>query len=338
MASTCLIFSESGLGKTSNCAYWAKYIYEKTRKKVRYISADGGGWQPLQPLINAGLVEPLSLIGVPQPHYVLRKLSKGWWPDEVTPEGHWVGTKMIEVPKAKLAEEFGGFIFEGLTSFSDLLMRHFAGKKLAESGAFAFKEGEGEGVEQFGSAARDHYGFVQNEMLGFLVRIGGLPVSRALCTAHEAQAEDEDTKKPIRGPALAGNKGTPRVAKNVGEVIHLEGFVQNILDPQTKKPVLDPLTGQPLTKPLIRGYFTPHADVTFPNIIYKACKARVEPSMMPKLLEKYPGGFFESTIGPEGSGIDAFLRAEDELLERGTDEVRRWMESLQPHSEEGPKI
>jgi hypothetical protein len=84
MAKTVVIFGDSGLGKTTNAGFAAKYIYEKTGGRiVRYICADGGGIRPIQPLIDVGVIEPFYLAHVPNPLVVLRKLSQGYWPERI---------------------------------------------------------------------------------------------------------------------------------------------------------------------------------------------------------------------------------------------------------------
>ena len=47
--------------------------------------------------------------------------------------------------------------------------------------------------------------------------------------------------------------------------------------------------------------------------------------MIPELLKKWPGGYFEPTIH---SGLDEFLRFEDELLARSSDRERKWKEEI----------
>lgn len=337
MSDTLVLYGDSGLGKTTSASFFARYIYEKTGKKLRLISADGGGWRPLQSYINAGIVEPLSIVDIQRPNatpglqipyevYVLRKLSKGWWPEHVTKDGQWLEGKLIETPKPKLLSDYGGYIFEGLTSISDLLLAKLRGIKLSMAGAISMKIED----EAVGSNAQDHYGFIQNEMVDFLIRVKGLPFPSEyptiLITSHEATAEDDDTRLPIRGPGLAGKKGTPRVPKAVGEMFHLESFSKPVLGVDGK-PLMDTLTKQQVTRMGVRAYFQNHPDPLFPTITYK-CKSRMESTQMERLLEKYPGGYFECKVGADGGGLDIFLSVEDELLERGTDEVRRWMEAL----------
>ena len=95
MANTVVAFGDSGLWKTTNAGFAAKYTYEATGGKVtRYISADGGGYRPIQPLVDAGIVEPFRIVEVKNPLVVMRKLSIGYWPDRLV-DGRWVGEKLL---------------------------------------------------------------------------------------------------------------------------------------------------------------------------------------------------------------------------------------------------
>src|SRR5712664_596051 len=56
-----LLYGESGVGKTENLGLAALYVWEKYGKISRLVSADGGGWKPLQPYIDLGIIVPLSI-------------------------------------------------------------------------------------------------------------------------------------------------------------------------------------------------------------------------------------------------------------------------------------
>ena len=59
MARTGLIYGESGTFKTTQIGTLARYIYRRTGKPIRLISADLGGWGPIQQEIDAGLIIPV---------------------------------------------------------------------------------------------------------------------------------------------------------------------------------------------------------------------------------------------------------------------------------------
>src|SRR5215831_10885 len=88
-----LFYGESKVGKTSQLGLAAAYIYSVTGKPIRYVSADNGGWRPIQPLVSAGIIEPISLIGLPTRRLWMwiRKLAQGGWPAKVDSEGYIEG-------------------------------------------------------------------------------------------------------------------------------------------------------------------------------------------------------------------------------------------------------
>ncbi len=63
-ANTHLIYGESGTFKTTAIGFFAEYIWRKYGKRTRLVSADGGGWFPVQKYVDAGIIEPYSVSGL----------------------------------------------------------------------------------------------------------------------------------------------------------------------------------------------------------------------------------------------------------------------------------
>lgn len=316
MANTAVVFGDSGLFKTSNAGFAAKYEYEKTGGKiVRYISADGGGYRPIQPLVDAGIVEPFRLSDVRNPLVVVRKLSTGYWPDRLE-HGRWIGERFLP-PTPDTWDRVGAIIIDTITSIADLFLEDLRDKHRSISqdviGRFVEED------EKFCASPPSHFGFVQREMLARIRSFAALPVDRVVFLAHEAKGEESDSRLPIRGPALVGTAATDRLPKEVGECIHFEGYAEEVetLDPATNTKVKR-------TNTRVRAFFTSHPDPRIPAVLYK-CKPRVPAEMMPELLKKWPGGFFTPTIH---SGLDEFLRFEDELLACSSDRERKWKDEI----------
>ena len=51
---TLVLYGPTGTRKTVSIGDFAKYIYEKTGKKTRLLTADGGGWGPIQDVVKCG--------------------------------------------------------------------------------------------------------------------------------------------------------------------------------------------------------------------------------------------------------------------------------------------
>src|SRR5690242_7976715 len=120
-ANTYLVYGDSGVFKTTQVGYFAWYIWRTSRKKLRLISADGGGVAPIQRYIDAGIIDLSAIAKVDvirqSPLSLLRKLAKGEWP---ATNGDGI-TKMAPTTPEEW-ESIGGYAIEGLTSIADLLM------------------------------------------------------------------------------------------------------------------------------------------------------------------------------------------------------------------------
>lgn len=314
MAKTTVIFGESGAWKTTALYHAASYLYKKHRKKIRMITAEE--WNPpFGSLVDAGIVDlveftPQICQGEPFPAFV--KLMRGNWP--VMKDGKM----MLVGPNDPLNDikNVCAYFIEGLTSISDVFMTDCRekGRKMSEEVIGKFTEG---GIN-FGQTNRSHYMLTQNTVLERFVDARILPVERVIFSAHEAKGEDTDTKEPIRGPGLAGKAATDSVARKVGSMIHFEQY-------STEKQV--PMQGGEklmVIENKVRAFFVSHPDTKFPSIKYK-CKPRLTPELIPDLMKRFPGGYFEPTID---GGLDLYLKAEDEIEERAAEIKKKWKDEV----------
>lgn len=329
-------YGKSGTHKTTQIGFIARYIYEKTGKPMRLVSADGGGWRPILPEVEAGLIEPYSIRNEPNPTFILHKIVEGWWPTEIK-DGLRVGKQLSQTS----IEGIGGYAFEGVTTISELMIDHLAGKKLGMNPAYSltmsssgetisssekgdlkdkkFDSGEkliddkGKELSNVvsGAYSQDHYGYVQKTVIEKMVMSWDLPVELVVWTAHEAQGEDEMDRTTVRGPALVGKKGTPKIGRNVGMLIHCEPtMVEKII----KKNNVD----IKMEVAEVRYHFMAHPDKIVSKITWEA-KPRIPSTLMPELLKVYPNGFF---VPSYTEGLDRYLRVEDDLLEKGSNDAK----------------
>src|SRR5687767_2250686 len=207
-AKTTLVYGATGTFKTHNVGLFARYMYEKTGKPVRLISADAGGTEPIEEYIDTGIIQPMYVVEDPDLLGKLVQLCRGYWPDS----------------KGKLSKEgldnISAYAFEGITSISQLLMTHFAqkGQKINEDVVGKFTE---EGIS-FGANPKSHYGFIHNQIYGMLADLGCLPVERVLITAHEGKGQDDFNKQLVYGPASVGQAATSRIPPYVGDLFHFD--------------------------------------------------------------------------------------------------------------------
>jgi hypothetical protein len=329
-----LVYGESGTGKTSLIGSYARYIYEVTARKygtgmrTRLITMDGGGWDPINPEIEAGIIEVLPLINNTHILTTMDALSQGFWPDlsKVALEGGYLAPEALP----KLTEwqrpanmDFkaigvGAYAIEGLTSFSYAIKRQLEkkGPPMGEKASYAYTEATADGTpgsKYFGSN-RAYYGFIQGRALDILPKFASLPVERVLWTALESIGEEDG--QTIIGPKTAGKAITADVPAFVGQCLHLESYVKE------KVKVQEVEVKVPTIKQEIRGhrmYFRAHPDPVTGRL--HKCKARIPPAKLPELMEEYPGGFVELT--PEG-GFDKYLHFVDKLEAAGIGGLSSW--------------
>jgi hypothetical protein len=299
-ANTILVYGETGTFKTSNVGRFARYIYEKTGKPTRLVSADGGGWMPVQAEIDAGIIQALRIVEAEQPLPLLRKLGQGYWPVD----GRLVLGGL---------EDVGAYAVEGLTSIPMLLLRHLVktGRKVSEEVIGKFTESievDGKKVEEsFSAPSRSHYGFIQNFVLDMLASFRALPVERVLFTAHEGKGSDDITNQMVYGPATVGKAITDRLPSEVGDLLHFYAV-----------PV-----GTPKSRLEVRCYLDKHPD-TQTQILWPA-KTRLQPEQLAEFTSKWPDKYFPLTLE---QGIEAYLRFQDETRRTTGATAADWKASI----------
>jgi hypothetical protein len=360
MARTGLIYGESGTFKTTQIGAFARYIYKKTGKPIRLISADLGGYGPIKLEVDAGLVIPWRVSTIDNMLPVIRKLSKGYWPtvkekDSALPDPNDPGKKLkvqyldLASPTAKTWEEIGGYAVESLTSIGDAEMANLVatGRKVAEEIVSEWEETvmvDGQPIkEKFGAPARAHYNFVQNAIYSLINAFSSLPVEYVLFTALEAKSEEED-RTTIYGPSIAGKKATPKAPSWVGDCIHHDSYHVETIVPSFMPDGITPKMAPPdspgakpkqatekVSQTFVRGYFMRHPDPK--TQVNHPAKPRVIPNAWGKLLERWPGGFYTPVPGDItkeefAHGFDWLLEEEDRLADMGHDGIMSWKEKV----------
>lgn len=311
------IYGETGTYKTTNLGFFAEWIYKTTGLPTRLVSGDPGGYRPIQDYINAGIIEPISLLQFKNPMAAMSAFCKGQW---LEPDKKSGMMKFVDAKPGEIEQKVGGYAFEGLTSWCDLMHNSLRdkGPQIGEQPSYKFVDVDQESgarLETHGGN-RSYYGFMQNRVYDLLIATNALPVHRVLWTAHESEFSEDGAR--AYGPGVAGVKASPKVPSWVGGCIHFYNVVtdgakiEGAKNPNVKDKVIE-----------VRGYFRSHPDL-FTGGIYKA-KPRVPAHLIEKLMEKYPGGYF--TLRPDG-GYNDFLDTEAELLAVGTDKRTTWKKGI----------
>lgn len=323
MARSGCLYGNSGNRKTSQVKGLAHYIAKKIGKATFLVSADGGGWSPCQPEIDAGMIIPYRIDTATFPMPLMAALSKGYWPKDLQ-ETQPAKINMVPVDW----ERIGAVAVEGWTSISSVVMRYLPDAGISVGGEDRNKLGgftqpiivNGQPQQMhFRSNTRGDFGFVQNQLYGLVMNWNSLPCDYVLYTALESKTEDDD-RSTTYGPAIAGKKATNLSASWVGDLIHAHDY--NIERPIQGK---DPKTGEARTEILleaeVRFYFKKHPDpatgIPFP------AKPRVTPEKIGELEKIFPGGYFRSE-----DGLQKYLEVCDQLAaeQSQSDPLRKWRE------------
>lgn len=289
-----LYYGASGTLKTSNIGKAALWAYKRFNKPTRLVSADGGGWQPIESLVEAGIVEPWMLRGSSNLIETIDKACKGYWPaDPENPHSQLLSPfsigyrgkcpKCSEVltsrepktprtcPKCQTStamqmiretnpgndlSKYAMVCYEGLTSFGDAMMSHLQATKasLSQDPSYVWTDG----ATEYAGGNMTYFGFVQQRLCEFVASTNSLPVEKVIWTALESKGEDEVTKSPIMGPAIVGKKSTGKAGAWFGNMLHFDTVMaggQAEADPKVKsESALVPITTE------FRMYLRPHAE------------------------------------------------------------------------------
>lgn len=249
-----LFYGSTKTTKTSQIGRAAQYFFKKTNKPLLLYSADNGGWDPIESLVEAGIVEAQSIRHIPYAPEAIDKLSQGWVYDATATSKPW------RAPDPKFWAKYSSVAFEGLASIGEWMMDYFSmsGLKLGMSQSFTkVKIGETE----YSGLGQDHYGYVQGHLLRCVVNSSSLPVERVIWTSLETKAKDSITNDSIIGPSLVGNKKIDRAGQYFGNMIHLD-----LLESTSKIKVGDKDVEMVATKPVmfLRHHQDPSTKLTIP--------------------------------------------------------------------------
>jgi hypothetical protein len=319
-----LLYGDSGLGKSTNGKFFAMHQYEKTGLPVRVVTAEDSSKLIFDPLEKAGICQCLHLS---KPNFVvdvMMGLTRGLWPKN---NAWMIGDKWLpEVWEPVKAGECGGYVFEGCESIGELELQKFtdAGEFSDRNDSVLLASGG-----KLMLTAQAQYGKVQQLMLQHIRQSGMLPVDRVMWTAHETKGSQDGII--IRGPSVVGSAITDKIQKYCGTLLHIDGikgrdgkitrriyFERHADENKIGAQEYNESRGNTTIK---KVRFV-QADANTAAIFYPA-KTTIPSEQVGKLLEAFPGGYFDP--GTEyGQGLDKFLKKEAELLSNQTDVFSTW--------------
>lgn len=342
MARSILWYGPTGSFKTTQNGFLARYVYEKYGKITRILYTGASDGALTRPEEEIGIVESFRLGLRQNPLPMLRLFARGYWPKVVTLNG--MRKIQMQEPTAETWEKVGCVILDSLSMAAEEGMRDTVdkGKPMAQDPVTPFVESidvvnsHGQVTskdEIFAAPAKAHYGFGQNLGVGIINALSSLPCQIVGFTTMEKKADEEDAsgRQTVYGPEMPGKVLTPKVGGLVGDLIHFDQYfvpaLVDDIDEATGKPRLDPVTKKSkqatILLPKTRAYFVKHKDVKS-GIDFPA-KPRLHSSQFPKLLERWPKGYFEPTLQ---GGLDEYVRFLDDLEAGATEKMKAWREEM----------
>ena len=302
-----MCYSDSGVGKTTQFRYFARYVWEKYQLRSRMICLDGGSlWECVQDYIEEGFVDALQVPVTPDynPFAIMKKLGRGEWPENgvilaPTPFLETVGAQKVQRYKTNTkwnpwgpeqTSTIGLIGTDSLTGYSSAFM-YDASVKNIRSGSDANPTTRNEEGETSGSNTISHYGDAQNEVKNYINAIVALPVPFAYFTALAGGGtEKEDgVKRPCLGPQIAGSAATGELPKLVTNCFHLEA------------------EGNGLQR-VVKAWYEQHPDTQLAKLEWKAKASSLLPEQKMEWVRKNPQGFFKLSLE---RGIRDFLDFKD---------------------------
>lgn len=202
---TVLLYGRTRSGKTTQIGELAEYVFKTTGKRTRLYTTDRGGYDPIRPYIDLGVIEVVEQ-GDSDPWVFLNKIVRGFIRDE---RGKWVAGKN---------DDIGLWAFESLTAHSDNLMNSLAlkaadGLNVGGTANVNFNvSGDGETMK-IGGNNMSHYNVVQTRITEEVWQSQKLQGQFVLWTASAAKDDDPNASGKVLGPAVCGKALTTEVPR-----------------------------------------------------------------------------------------------------------------------------
>jgi len=301
-ASCILGYGDTNTWKTTNLGRAARYIFEMFGMVCRMPSADNE-YDTVANEINDGLIEPFSLVAIPNPFGVTKKICEGYWPEVVNGKLIMKKTPVVDgyMINAK-GQRIGGYLVEGTTTIAELLHQDHInkGRKIGEDlvGKFDDQVETDKGLEvaTFAKSAQSHYGQVQDYVVQFMVpALSMLPgLKWVIWTGHEYLGENEIGQVRL-GPGVVGKAATTKITRKIGNTFH---FVRSeTIDMRTRKRTFEH-----------RAYCDLHPDAQLQTMLWHVA-IKLPAHAVPSCLAKFPDGYIPLSAQ---QGIEVYMRHHDE--------------------------
>lgn len=198
MATTILLYGRSGAGKSTQIGVLAEHVYTQLGLKTRLATADRGGYGPIEPYVELGIIEPVEL-GDSDPFVWINKVCQGYIRDD---KGKWT------LDKGRNAG-VGLWVFESMRAMAEALLTDMnkkltAGVNIGGGSNISFRvQGDGESLVVGGSNIAV-FGVAQAYMTENIWASQRLPGKYVLWTSTVSKDEDLTSSGKVLGPDVIG--------------------------------------------------------------------------------------------------------------------------------------
>lgn len=195
-ARTILLYGRTRGGKSTQLGELAEYVFKTTKKIMRVYTADKGGWGPLQPYVDLGIVEIIPQLDTPI-FIFLNKAASGQVRDAA---GKWVPSDFKNI---------GVVAFESATAFcdgmmDDMIAKAASGTNIGGGGNVSFEVKGDDQTLKVGGSNMAMYGVAQSRITQEVWKSQKLPVDYVVWTASASKDEDQTAGGKVIGPAFIG--------------------------------------------------------------------------------------------------------------------------------------
>ena len=206
-ATTILLYGRTNSGKSTQVGVLAEHVYKTLKKKTRLYTADKGGFDPIIPYVDLGIVDIVSQDNS-SPWIFLNKAVRGCVRDAA---GKWVKDEARNA-------DVGCYVFESLRGFAEALMMDMAlkagqGINIGGAANVAFNvAGDGENLKISGSNMK-HFGVAQDTMTAEVWESQKLPAAYIMWTSSVSKDDDTTSGGKVLGPDVIGKALTAEVPR-----------------------------------------------------------------------------------------------------------------------------
>lgn len=202
---TILLYGRTRSGKSTQVGSLAEHLYKTKGLRTRLYTADRGGYGPIMPYVELGIIEAIEMGGT-DPFIFLNNAAKGNVRDN---KGKWV---------PGLDKSIGMYVFESMTAFGDELMSWMAtksgeGVSIGGGSNTSFIASGDDQVVKISGSNMAHYGVAQARITKEVWQSQKLEAEYIVWTASVAKDEDSTTTGKVLGPLVCGKALTAEIPR-----------------------------------------------------------------------------------------------------------------------------